>query len=396
MAAPPRVVIVADDLTGAMDVAGPLAGRGLCTLAVASIDGCTPQHLRGAEVVSINSDSRHLRAEEASQSVTAIVRELIHPDAEILIKKIDSTLRGNVVAETLAMLHASGRRAAVVAPAFPAQGRTVIGGVVHVRGVPLAETNFARDALSPPPLEPLHKLFERAAPRARVHAGRAGEVLTVGQDDRLYIFSLDSASDEDLRLIVHSLRGQLRQTLLVGSAGIAEAVADDCFECTPSALPAPVTDGPLLFVVGSRAEQSAQQVAALVEASGGQAFAAPNGRVDVEAAVRSTAPVLVLKATPDGEGNEGDAGAVARGLAEGVARLLERRPVAALVATGGDTAIAILQRLSQPVLRVMGNLLPGIPFSRIRTDSGDLWFITKAGGFGGRDTFVAVAQRLRG
>ena len=104
----------------------------------------------------------------------------------------------------------------------------------------------------------------------------------------------------------------------------------------------------------------------------------------------------MLKATPVAGGGEGDAAEVARGLADGAARLLERTPVAAVVATGGDTAIAILQRLSQPVLRVTGDLLPGIPFSRIRTDSGDLWFVTKAGGFGGRDTCVAIAQRLRG
>jgi D-threonate/D-erythronate kinase len=396
MAAPPRVVIVADDLTGAMDVAGPLAERGLGTLAVASVDGCTPQHLIGAEVVSINADSRHLGAEDASRRITAIARELLHPDAEILIKKIDSTLRGNVAAETLAMLDASGRRAAVVAPAFPAQGRTVIGGVVHVRGVPLRETNFARDALSPPPLERLHELFERAAPDAHVHAARAGDALAIANDGRRHIFALDSASDDDLRLIVRGLRGQMRQTLLVGSAGIAEALADVCFERAPSPLPTPVTDGQLLFVVGSRAEQSAQQVAALVEVSGAQAFAAPNGHVDIEAAARCAAPVLVLKATPGIGGGEGDAADVARGLADGAARLLERRPVAAMVATGGDTAIAILQRLSQPVLRVMGNLLPGIPFSRVNTGGGDLWFVTKAGGFGGRDTFVAIVQRLRG
>ena len=396
MAAPPRVVIVADDLTGAMDVAGPLAERGLGTFAVASVDGCTPQHLIGAEVISINADSRHLGAEDAARRVTAIARKLIHPDAEILIKKIDSTLRGSVAAETLAMLNASGRRAAVVAPAFPAQGRTVIGGVVHVRGVPLRETNFARDALSPPPLEPLHELFERAAPDAHVHAARAGEALTIANDGRRHIFSLDSASDEDLRLIVHGLRGKMRQTLLVGSAGIAEALADVCFERAPRSLPTPVTDGQLLFVVGSRAEQSAQQVAALVELSGAQAFAAPNGRVDIEAAARCAAPVLVLKAAPGMGGGEGDAADVARALADGAAQLLERRPVAAVVATGGDTAIAILQRLSEPVLRVMGNLLPGIPFSRVRSGGGDLWFVTKAGGFGGRDTFVAIVQRLRG
>jgi uncharacterized protein YgbK (DUF1537 family) len=192
------------------------------------------------------------------------------------------------------------------------------------------------------------------------------------------------------------LSGQLKDALLVGSAGIAEAVAEVCFPRSASAASTPMVAGRLLFVVGSRAQQSAQQVTALMEAGDAQTIAAPNGRVDIEAATRTAADIVVLKATADAEGREGDAAAVARGLADGVAELLQRRPFAAMVATGGDTAIAILQRLSQPALRVMGNLLPGIPFSRIKAGSGDLWFVTKAGGFGSGDTFVSIAERLRG
>jgi uncharacterized protein YgbK (DUF1537 family) len=147
MAAAPRLIIVADDLTGAMDVAGPLAARGMSTWAVASVGGCTRATLPAAEVVSINADSRHLSEERAAQRVRSVVRDLIDPDCEILIKKIDSTLRGNVVVETLAMLEASGRSAAVVAPAFPRQGRTVVEGAVQVHGVALKDTNFARNTM---------------------------------------------------------------------------------------------------------------------------------------------------------------------------------------------------------------------------------------------------------
>jgi len=66
------------------------------------------------------------------------------------------------------------------------------------------------------------------------------------------------------------------------------------------------------------------------------------------------------------------------------------------VATGGDTAIAILQRLGRSTLRVMGTLLPGIPYSRIQGPAGELVFVTKAGGFGAPDAFQMIASRLRG
>jgi uncharacterized protein YgbK (DUF1537 family) len=396
MAAAPRLIIVADDLTGAMDVAGPLAGRGLRTWVVATIDGCTLATLPAADVVSINADSRHLSEEQAAQRVRSIVRELMHPDSEILIKKIDSTLRGNVVVETLAMLEASGRNAAVVAPAFPRQGRTVVEGLVRVDGIALKETNFARDALSPPPSEPLHVLFRRADAHADVRSIGRGGPINLAQDRRKQILVVDSVSDEDLRATLRTLEGRLKDTVLVGSAGIAEALAEICFEPAPGTFTTPQLQGPVLFVVGSRAEQSAQQASALVEAGQARIFSAPNGYVDIAGTLRATEPVLVLKAAADMKRGDGDPSEVARRLGEGVAALLGRRPIAAIVATGGDTAVAILQHLYQPMLRVVGTLLPGIPFSRIQAGGREVWFVTKAGGFGSRDAFVTIAHRLRG
>ena len=130
----PRVLIVADDLTGAMDSAGPFAALGMETWVVAVPMRSDPSTLESARVVSVNTDSRHLRAAEAALRVRGIARHLGADAFDIVIKKIDSTLRGNVVAETMALLEASGRREAVVAAAFPAQGRTVRGGIVHVDG----------------------------------------------------------------------------------------------------------------------------------------------------------------------------------------------------------------------------------------------------------------------
>ena len=394
MAAAPRLIIVADDLTGAMDVAGPLASRGRSTWVVATVDGCTLATLPAADVVSINADSRHLSEERAALRVRSVVRDLVRPDSEILIKKIDSTLRGNVVVETLAMLEASGRRAAVVAPAFPRQGRTVIEGAVHVDGIALKDTNFARDALAPPPLEPLHALFRRADARVDVVSVGRGASVVLAPDRRQQIFVVDSMRDEDLRATLSTLEGRLRDTLLVGSAGIAEALAEVYFAQTPATFTAPALQGPLLFVVGSRTEQSAQQASALVEGCSARIVAAPAGSIDIGAAARATEGVLVLKATSDGR--EGEATEVARRLAEGAAALLARLPIAGVVATGGDTAVAILQQLSQPTLRVMGTLLPGIPFSWMQVGGRKVWFVTKAGGFGSRDTFVTIAHRLRG
>jgi uncharacterized protein YgbK (DUF1537 family) len=78
------------------------------------------------------------------------------------------------------------------------------------------------------------------------------------------------------------------------------------------------------------------------------------------------------------------------------AELLRHRPIAAVVATGGDTAVALLQALTQPALQVTGDLMPGIPCGRIRVGGRSVWLVTKAGGFGTSDTLAQVVRKLRG
>jgi len=390
-----RVVIVADDLTGAMDVAGPLADRGLATLAVASREGCSRRDLESGTVISINADSRHLSAADAARCMQRIGSDLLDPGAEIVIKKIDSTLRGNVVGETLAMMEVTGRSIAAIAPAFPDQKRTVRGGMVHVDGVPLPDTSFARDALSPPPLQPLHLLFARTAHESAVHLLRAGQVPRLVHPGQRQILVFDAESDADLEHIVRNLQPELKRVLLVGSAGIAEAVGRVCFAGALPSMRAPSVSGRILMSVGSRAEQSAEQVRRVLQLGSTERFVAPNGVVSVDTIARSQAQLLVLQATASADGLESDATVVARRIAECATALVARGGIAALVVTGGDTAIAMLQRLGQSTLRVIGTLLPGIPYSRVKGPVGELLFVTKAGGFGAPDTFHTIAMRLR-
>jgi uncharacterized protein YgbK (DUF1537 family) len=391
-----EVAIVADDLTGALDVAGPFAARGQHTVVAVDEQACTPAALAEARVVSINATSRHLPADRAAVLVREVVRRLCPHQAPILVKKIDSTLRGNVVAETLAMLEASGRRNAIVAPAFPAQGRTVSQGIVYVRGEALARTPFARDALSPPPLEPLDAVFRAAMPAASVAAvGPDGPFQLARGADPVRVYVVDSASDADLERTVRALQSRLGECILVGSAGIANAVARVCMDAG-AARPVPRLTGDILFAVGSRAEQSAEQVRVLAQRSGTAVFPAPNGVVDLAAMVGSTARVQVVRATPDAQGREGEAGTVAQRIAAAVVERVRARPVDALLATGGDTAIAILKALACPMVQVMGDLVPGIPYSRVEVDGRPLLLLTKAGGFGAGDTFVDIVERLRG
>lgn len=392
MTHPPRVLIVADDLTGAMDSAGPFAQIGVETWVVAAPMQADPDAFSSAQVVSVNTDSRHLPGPEAAARLRETLRRLRPADFDLIVKKVDSTLRGNVVAETLALLKESGRRSAVVAPAFPAQGRTVKGGVVHVKGVPLAQTGFARDALSPPPLEPLDRVFAGAAPDLAVTASEPSGLQ--GLESLAGIWVVDGDNDQDLAAVVAAAQPHFRKLLLVGSAGLTQALAGCCFSGAAPQSARQGLEGTIVFAVGSRAVQSAEQVEALMPEPGTAVIAAPNGHP--APGPLPTGRNLVLRAAPGEDGREADAQEVAQAMARHALDLVARSGAQALVATGGDTAIAILTASGNPALRVLGDLMPGIPYARIRIGGTPLWLVTKAGGFGSRDTFRDLARLLRG
>lgn len=369
---PARVLIIADDLTGAMDAAGPFAARGISTWVVACPDECAARDVAGAQVVSVNTESRHLAGAAAAARVVACFDRVGGDAFGLVVKKIDSTLRGNVVAETRALLNRTGRVEAVVAPAFPGQGRTVRAGRAYVRGVPLEQTAFVRDALSPALATPLADAFLQAG----VHASLR-----------------DAETDADLDAVVASLPQSDGAPLVVGSAGITSALARAMARGGKAAA-LPAVTGRLVFIIGSRAQASREQVARL-QADGALVVPAPNGEPAALPAPHGDRPVVLL-AVPDATGAEGDARLVARSLAANGLALARQPGTGALIATGGDTAIAVLRASGNGALEVGSELMPGIACARLPVDGKPLWLVTKAGGFGDPEALREIGRRLRG
>ena len=116
-------VIVADDLTGAADSCATFVSHGLSGAVTFDVGGTRAE----AAVIAVSTDSRARSTAIAVERVREAVRfATAFHDRALLFKKIDSTLRGHVGDEVRAAMEASNARVAIVAPAFPAMGRTCL------------------------------------------------------------------------------------------------------------------------------------------------------------------------------------------------------------------------------------------------------------------------------
>ena len=129
--------IVADDLTGAADSVAPFAARGLRADVQWAADGKLAADLAESDARAWCTGSRDMHASRefvVRRLTRAATRRLLRFSPHILYKKVDSTLRGHLWIELDAMRAELPGRLAVACPAFPANGRIVRNGILHVYG----------------------------------------------------------------------------------------------------------------------------------------------------------------------------------------------------------------------------------------------------------------------
>ena len=348
-----KVLILADDLSGAADCAAPFAARGLRTVVTLG----DPRGVDDSDVVAIDADTRRLPAEQAGEEVGRLVRAHARGAGQLLYKKIDSTLRGHVGTEVAAAL-AELRRftpdaQVVVARAFPKQGRVTRGKQQYANGI--------RVAASLPAL-----LAEAGLSHAHI---------------------CDAESEANLAAIAAFTP---RSALWVGSAGLARHLdlgpsrpkgRDDRLKSFPQ------LSGPVLFVIGSTSFVSQQQGDMLAREAGVQEICFDPTSMKITP-LKISGDTLVRLPKKINMHPDAARFALAYFLAPHVHR------AGALVLTGGDTARAVLQTIGVTGLRVWGEAEPGVAFS-IAMGAWERPVITKAGGFGDASTLVRCRAALK-
>jgi uncharacterized protein YgbK (DUF1537 family) len=262
----------------------------------------------------------------------------------------------------------------VFAPAFPAAGRTTRGGRQLLDGVDLGESSFARDGRQAVVTGEIARLLEPLPSQTWAPGAPSppGGVLAI----------CDAATDDDLDAIVASADDG--DVLWIGSPGLAHALARKHARDGIDR-PTAATVHRVGIVIGSMHALNRIQLERLEDVLGdGVVHVATDGEVPAAPAAVAMAPLSDGPVTPDA------AAAVATDLARRARSLMEGG-YGALVVTGGETARAIVASLDEPTVEVLDEPRPGIVRGRL---ANGVLLVTKAGGFGTRETFVDLFRLL--
>ncbi len=415
-----RILILADDLSGAADCGVACVSAGLETLVALRHTDEDP----AADVLSLDADTRRMAPDRAAEEFDRLIRiYAANPDL-LLFKKIDSTLRGNVGEELAAALRALRdmrtnypRSVALMAPAFPAIGRTTRNGTQFVHGQPLHDLDIWRvqgmkgHAHIPDMLQGAGLKCEVLGLDA-VRAIRSGDSALNEQMNSAArhadVLVCDAETDSDLLAIAAASMQLDCRPIWVGSAGLAYQLpraAGLARNTAAAPISLPPISGSLLFVIGSLSRNSHEQVRLLSSFSGTIAICVPPEVLlagerhsdwlkyarELEHAIQVNEDV-VLSPKTEPRIDLSQRPLIATTLARMAASVAPS--IGALVASGGETARAVFESLGVARLRLLGELEKGIPISVTENWGRPLPVITKAGDFGGTDALLKCSQFL--
>ena len=369
--------IAADDLTGALDTGVQFAARGIPTRV--SLLPWSPDGDDAVDVVCTNT--RHLPPETARDILRALFASADGHFAHYM-KKLDSTLRGNVGSELSGMADALGGGTIHLLNAFPAAGRTTVGGIQYVHGTRLDQTSFATD-----PFNPI-----RSASIREITLYQAPEL-----SNCLCIH--DAQTDEDIDRAVQALPENTR--MLAGCAGLADGLARRWQQPQRES---PYICGPLLILCGSLNPVSGAQMDA-ARAQGIHTETPPDAflhtQSDSHAAearrlltLLTHEPMIIRTPMPSGTLSMHSGDEMAQAMGRLFASLMRQGLSSPVLIVGGDTLDACMRCIGAHTLLPLAQPLPGTAL--LHMDNLSVPLLSKAGGFGKTDTMIDLILRTKG
>ena len=411
--------VIADDFTGASDIANTLARGGLATTQFIGLQQGPADRSCEAGVVALKT--RSIDAAEALAQSLAALGWLREQGCRQFVFKycstFDSTPKGNIGPVGEALARELDVRGVVACPAFPATGRTVFHGHLFVGDRLLSESSLRNHPLNPMTDSDLRRWLrlqtqESVGLVARAVVARGAPALKTAlaecaaRGERLVI--VDAVDDNDLLVIGEACA---EAPLVTGGSGIALGLPRNFAQQGRVKLGAASVEGiegPAAVLAGSCSARTLEQIAhhrakhPALEIDVDAVIAGKLKPVDAVAFVKSHAGESLLFSSANAEsvakaqarhGREHAAGAIEAFFAA-CARELVQVGIQRLVVAGGETSGAVVSALGLRQLQIGPEIDPGVPALYARDGKG-LGLALKSGNFGGVDFFGKAAEVIR-
>ncbi len=421
--------IVADDLTGANDTALQFFMKGSNTEIILDINSLNENHLN-VETWALRNETRNIAPEDAGRIVFEATRVLKEKfGIEYFYKKIDSTLRGNISVEILAMLEATGYDAAIVAPAFVQEGRITIGGYQLLKGIPIERTDAARDPKAPIYESYIPDILKRglsdnakelvASIEMKTIAKGAGPIALklnelISSGKKLIV--MDSVSTVDFEQIVLAMQKSTYNILPAGSAGLAHALGAVWLTEIKPPVQKQVPFLPKLILSGSATSLTALQVKKLemdtdientyfVSLRLDDVLKEPDSalvdRIVANLVKDNIVAVHVCDLTEELSNEEAQSKLIDEGITKEdlatritdylakLASSIKQKSQFILITIGGETSYRCSKAINCEYLQVVDSILPSIPLCM---DSNAQLIVTKSGNLGTSSTLIDIVK----
>lgn len=413
-----KLLIIADDFTGAMDTGVQFAASGTPTQVLAAPTYQIARADTAAQVLVLDTETRHLSPSDAYAAVYGVVQQAIAAGIPYIYKKTDSALRGNIGSELTAVVDASHCQRLPFIPAFPQVGRVTRQGVHYINNVPVAESVFGRDPFNPVKHSAVDVIIRQQS-SLPVLLCAGGDPPAPGGDSSPSILVFDGETDDDLMRIGRSF-GPEGPHISAGCAGFASVLSRLLNLRGKRSAPPPLPPR-LLVVCGSVNPITIRQLEA-AEAAGFPRFhLTPEQKLDplwlegegcsqmVRRCLRALEQegVCILDSNDPGHSGETARTAgwydltprqvrtrISTVLGGLLRRCLDEEPDVTLMCIGGDTLLGLMQSIGVGILDPIDEISPGVVLAEFVYHGKRRPIISKSGGFGEPELLCSLSAYL--
>lgn len=410
-----KLLIIADDFTGALDTGVQFAAGGAETRVVTNVEYDFESAGEEVQVLVLDAETRHLKKEEAYEVVFRISRRAFESGVPYLYKKTDSALRGNVGAELKAVLDATGRPSIHFLPAFPRMNRITRNGIHYIDGVPVHESVFGRDPFEPVTCSSIRQMIESGTPVTVV-----SEMAQWRPCPGIMVY--DASTDRELTEAGRFLMEAGELHIMAGCAGFA-GVLPDLLHLNGRADRKIRLTEPFFVACGSVNPITRSQLDFAQKRGCGRIRLTPPQKLEQgyyetaegkyfldEWARRAAGQKMCMLDTNDPPGGgETLEYARERGISLEDLRvrisstlgyilkeLLERGLGGTLLITGGDCLTGFMKHIGCETIAPVCEMAPGTVLSEIELQGRRLGVISKSGGFGPETLLMDLARKIEG